>query len=280
MTFKTILTILSGGPEPLRGLEAAIATATGLDAHLEVLCVGIDTSLHSYSYAEISPALIEGTVIEAQEAARAIAKDAEALLARHDMRRSGVGLLVTQAGLLPGMIRRHARFSDLVVLPRPYGPGAGPDAPTLVEAALFEAAVPVLVVPDGDMQWQPPRRIVAAWNESEGARMAIQRALPLLAGADTTFITIVDPPQHGPDRSDPGGLLAQYLARHGARCEVDVMARTLPKISDHLVRAATERDADMVVMGAYGRPRWSEAMFGGATRDMLEHCPVPVFLAR
>jgi len=74
--------------------------------------------------------------------------------------------------------------------------------------------------------------------------------------------------------------LAQYISRHGARCEIDVLARSLPRISDVLVRSITDRDIDMMVMGAYGRARWSEAMFGGATRDMLESCPVPLFLAR
>ena len=280
MTYKTILTILSGGPEPLRGLNAAISKAISWDAHLEVLCVGIDASHHSYSYAEISPVVIQGSVVEAQAAARALAQEAKAELNRQGLTRCTVTEIASQAGLLPGVIRRHARFSDLVVMPRPYGGTAGPDAPTLVEAALFEAGVPVLIVPDGLDAWVAPRRIAVAWNESDEALIAVHRALPILAQADSTFITIIDPPQHGPDRSDPGGLLAQFMARHGVRCEVDVLARSLPRISDHLIRAATDRDIDMVVMGAYGRARWSEAMFGGATRDMLEHCPVPVFLAR
>ncbi|WP_299694036.1 universal stress protein [uncultured Tateyamaria sp.] len=280
MPYKTILTILSAGPNPLRGLNAAISKAISWDAHLEVLCVGIDAALHSYSYAEISPTLMQGTVVEAQAAARALSQEAKTELNRQGMQRFTITPIVTQAGLLPGVIRRHARFCDLVVTPRPYGDDAGPDAPSLVEAALFEAGVPVLIVPDGIDAWTTPRRIAVAWNESDEALAAVNRALPILVEAETTFITIIDPPQHGPDRSDPGGLLAQYLARHGVRCEVDVLARSMNRISDHLIRVSTDRDIDLIVMGAYGRARWSEAMFGGATRDMLEQCTVPVFLAR
>ncbi|MEO0744427.1 MAG: universal stress protein [Pseudomonadota bacterium] len=280
MSYNTILTILSGGPEPLRGLNAAISKAISWDAHLEVICVAVDNALHSYSYAEISPVMLQTTLAEAQETANTLAQEATAELDRQGLIRYGVKSVVTQAGLLPGVIRRHARFSDLVVMPRPYGAGAGPDAPTLVEAALFEAGVPVLIVPDGIDAWTAPRRICVAWNEGDEALTATLRALPILAQADSTFITIIDPPQHGPDRSDPGGLLAQFLARHGARCEVDVLARSLPRISDLLIRATTDRDVDLMVMGAYGRARWSEAMFGGATRDMLQECPVPLFLAR
>lgn len=280
MSYQTILTVLSGGPAPLRGLNAAIAKAISWDAHLDVLCVGVDTSLHSYSYAEISPALIQGALVEAQSAARALMSEAEAELNRQGLTRSSVTPIVTQANLLPGVIRRHARFCDLVVMPRPYGPDAGPDAPALVEAALFEAGACVLILPDGMDTWTAPRRVAIGWNEGNEALTTVRHALPVLKQADINYITIIDPPQHGPDRSDPGGMLAQYLARHGIRCEVDVLARSLPRISDHLTRAVTDRDIDLMVMGAYGRARWSEAMFGGATRDMLEHCPVPILMAR
>ena len=280
MSYKSILTILSGGPDPMRGLNAAISKAIREDAHLDVLCVSIDTSVQSYSYAEFSPALIQGNLAEAQAAAKALCDDAKAVLEKHDLTRSSVMPVVTQAGLLPGVIRRHARFCDLVVMPRPYGPDAGPDTTTLVEAALFNAGAPVLILPDDADTWTAPRRITIAWNEGDEAFAAIRHAMPMLEQADVSYITIVNPAQHGPDRSDPGGLLAQYLARHGVRCEIDVLARSLPRISDHLARAATDRDTDLMVMGAYGRTRWSEAMFGGATREMLESCPVPVLLAR
>ncbi|WP_415921944.1 universal stress protein [Tateyamaria sp. SN6-1] len=280
MSYKSILTILSGDPQSLRGLNAAISKAIAWDAHLTVICVAVDSTNHSFAYAEISPTLMQGSLEDAQRAALALAKAATTELARQNMRRCAVEPVVAQTGLLAATLRRYARFADLVVLAKPYGSDAGPDAPVMVEAALFEAHAPVLIVPDGLAAWIAPRRIAVAWNESDEALSAVRRALPVLQAADTVFITIIDPPQHGPDRSDPGGLLAQQLARHGVRCEVDVLARTLPRISDHLARATQDRDVDLMVMGAYGRARWSEAMFGGATRDMLEHCPVPLFLAR
>jgi nucleotide-binding universal stress UspA family protein len=37
--------------------------------------------------------------------------------------------------------------------------------------------------------------------------------------------------------------------------------------------------ADLLVMGAYGHSRLREALFGGATREMLETCPVPMLMA-
>ena len=121
--------------------------------------------------------------------------------------------------------------------------------------------------------------MLVAWNESVEALAAIHRALPILQAADNVRVTVIDPPAHGPERSDPGGLLSQMLARHGAKCEIDVLSRSMHRISDVINRHAADTGADLVVMGAYGHSRFREAILGGATRNMLEQSEVPVFLA-
>ncbi|WP_297341387.1 universal stress protein, partial [Pseudophaeobacter sp.] len=100
-----------------------------------------------------------------------------------------------------------------------------------------------------------------------------------LTAADLVRIVVIDPPQHGPERSDPGGMLAQMLARQGVKCEIDVLSKTMPRVSDILIRHAADTDAGMIVMGAYGHSRFREAILGGATRNMLENATVPIFLA-
>jgi len=74
-------------------------------------------------------------------------------------------------------------------------------------------------------------------------------------------------------------MLSQYLARHEVRVEIDVLSKTLPRISDVLMRHAVDVSADLMVMGAYGHSRFREAIFGGATRAMLEHATLPVLMA-
>jgi nucleotide-binding universal stress UspA family protein len=93
-------------------------------------------------------------------------------------------------------------------------------------------------------------------------------------------IAIIDPPLHAADRSDPGGELSLWLARHGVKAEVAVLARSQPRISDILLRFAQDKGSDALVMGAYGHSRLREAVLGGATRDMLRAVPLPVLMAR
>ncbi len=279
MTYQTLFTILTHGPDALRGLEGAISMARAMDAHLDVLVVGVETVPGGYAYAELNAAIVQASMQACIDQAEKLKADAQAQIDRAGLTRACVTATVCPAGMLISTVRRFARFSDLAVQPSPYSEAAGVDEPRIIETALFEAHIPVLVLPDQQDTWHAPRRVAVAWNEGDEALRAVRHALPLIAAADTTYLSIIDPPQHGPDRSDPGGLLAQFLARHGARCEVDVMARSLPRISDHLIRAVTDRDIDLLVMGAYGRARWSEAMFGGATRDMLNQTPVPLLMA-
>ena len=118
-----------------------------------------------------------------------------------------------------------------------------------------------------------------AWNESRESLAAIRAALPFLTAAKLVRICVIDPPEHGPERSDPGGMLSQMLARHGVHCEIDVLSKTLPRVSDVLSRHVVDTDAQMLVMGAYGHSRFREAILGGATRNMLEKAPVPVLMA-
>lgn len=165
------------------------------------------------------------------------------------------------------------------MLARPYGNHAPDDAEAVTEAALFEGGCPVLVVP-GDLPQKPVRRVLVAWNQSAEALTAVRRALPLLRAAEMVEITVIDPRRGGSERSDPGGALAQMLTRHGVHADIAVLARTAPTISDELNRRATEIDADLIVMGAYGHSRFREAILGGATRNMLEKAAVPVFMAR
>lgn len=279
MAYATVLTFLTHGPNPLRMLDAASAVARAHDAHLEVIALGIDRSAQGFSYTEVNAALLEAAIKEARSEAAALRTAAQDKLKNSGLRQT-VTEDVCSHGFLPSTVRRYARFSDLVVLPQPYGPHASLGAAAVTEAALFEADVPVLVLPDDTTEWAQPNRAAIGWNESDEALSAVRHARPLLTGTATTFVTVIDPPQHGRDRSDPGGLLAQSLARHGVRCEIDVLSRSMPRISDVLIRNCTDRNIDLMVMGAYGRSRWSEAMFGGATRDMLERCPIPLLMAR
>lgn len=278
MDYKTITTVLTDKDICDASFKAAQTLSRINDAHLSTLCLGVDHSQQGFYYAGASAMMIQDNLTLARDAAAAMEDHARQSLSGETFGWSAT-CLSSQMAALSGMIAHHTRFSDLVVLPRPYGEGRGHDAEATVEAALFNGSAPVLVMPDGAELSETARNVVVAWNESAEALRAIRLAMPFLQKAQNVYIAIIDPPTHGPERSDPGGALSQMLARHGVRAEVTVMARTLPRVSDILNRHARDKDADLIVMGAYGHSRFRESIMGGATRHMLEVSEKPVFLA-
>ncbi|MDP2086873.1 MAG: universal stress protein [Gemmobacter sp.] len=281
MACKTLLSVVTHQEDTalsMAALDAAIALARRQDAHLDVLALGLDQTQVGYFYAGASAIVYQETLERAQSEAETVEAHVRQRLAAEDIRWS-VDRAVAQLGAMGALIAQRARFADMVVLPRPYGAGRGPADEAVIESALFEGQAAVMVLPDGMVSPPAFDRIVVAWNQSPEALSAIRRALPMLQRAGVVDITVIDPPAHGPERSDPGGLLSQWLSRHGVRAEVSVLARTLPRVSDVLMRHVRDRDADLLVMGAYGHSRFREAILGGATRDLLETTPVPVFMA-
>ncbi|WP_372573352.1 universal stress protein [Ruegeria jejuensis] len=278
MSYKSLLTVLTD-TEQARGVLNHLTTlAQELDAHVEVMCLGVDRTQTGYYYAGANALILQETLTRATAEAAEIRQLAESILSPSGIRWS-VEEGVAQMADIGRHVAHRARFSDLVVLPRPYGPNHGTEAEPVVEAAMFEGHAPVIVLPDDNTSPAIPRRVLIGWNESVEAMRAIRLALPFLKTADIARIVAIAPPTHGPDRSDPGGLLSQMLARHGVKCEIDVLNKSMTRVSDILNRHADDKEADMIVMGAYGHSRFREAILGGATRNMLEVAKVPIFLA-
>jgi len=278
MAFKSICTFLSSAAEMEIALPAAMDFAGRHDAHLSVCALGVDMIPAGGFYMGASPMIVTEALGRAQDSAEALDARAERMLTGSTLRWA-TEPAVAPFGGLSGVVGLRARFSDLVIQSCPYGRDAVPAQEAVVEAALFEGCAPVLMVPETGLPKGFGERIVIAWNQSNEALAAVRRALPLLQAADRVSVAIVDPPPHSPERSDPGGMLSQMLARHGVRAEVAVLARTLPRVSDVLMRAMDDQNASLLVMGAYGHSRLREAILGGATRNVLQNATFPVFLA-
>jgi nucleotide-binding universal stress UspA family protein len=279
MTYKTLLGVATSTRQLDAMVTAAATVAIQMDAHLDLLALGVDRTQVGYSFIGSGAVVLPIDTERAEEDAHAIADAITgAITEQSPILRWSCETAVSQIGALTDLVAQRARYADLVVLAQPFGANCGPEAEAVVEAALFEGDAPVLVLPDTSTLIPHPKTIVIAWNQSREAMASVRRALPLLKAAARVDITVIDPPVYGTERSDPGGLLCQMLVRHGVKAEVSVLARSLPRVSDVLLRHAMDQGADLLVMGAYGHSRLREAILGGATRDILEAAKLPVFM--
>lgn len=278
MEYKTLITHLAELDASKDFLNTVSALAVAYDAHIDVVCHGIDRLTPGFHYGGVDPMLMQRTMQAAAEEANAISEAARTVLNRSNARWS-VEDVVNPIGNISRSVAIRTRFADLAVLQSPYGDKTSQlEAEGILEGALFGGQSAVLIVPENIKLKASPERVIIAWNESSEAMNAIRAALPLLKKANTVRVTVIDPPRHGHERSDPGGPLSVFLARHGIKVEIDVLGKSLPRVSDVLLRHAADKNADLVVMGAYGHSRFREAILGGATRDMLEEAKLPVFM--
>lgn len=278
MAYRTILTVLTADAD-MDQLEAAIVAARRHEAHLEVFCLGIDRAQAAYYFAGTSAYVFQENVDAAMETADRLAKAARARLSREDLSWA-VEAAAVQSGGLATLVGMRARYSDLAIQLRRGSESKLTDSDASLEAALFDGGAPMLVVPQSGLAADYGRRVMVGWNQSEEAMTAVRRALPLMQKADLVEITVIDPSPHGPERSDPGGALCHMLARHGVRCEIAVLARTLPQTSQILMQRAMDTGADLLVVGAYSHSRFRQSILGGTTRNLLSQCKIPILMAR
>ncbi len=177
------------------------------------------------------------------------------------------------------VVTLHARYADLAVLGQ-HDPD-GPDSRRgVVEAALFGAGRPVLVVPYAGRFPGAGRRVLVAWNASREAARAVNDALPILEQAEAVTVLAVNPRQGiGGHGEAPAADIALHLARHGVKATAEQVAAPAVGDAEALLNAVAERGADLLVMGGYGHSRLCEMALGGVTRTVLRSMTAPVLLS-
>jgi nucleotide-binding universal stress UspA family protein len=286
MGIKTILVAASGGTATGGAIDIACRLAQRFRAHLEGYHARLDIPGAAAALGEGAALGPTGMIVESMLAeGKAAASDARSLfatiLARHtialdewpgpvECRASATWR--EETGYAPALVAKRARFFDLAVLGRSERAIGEPHTDT-IEQVLAWCGRPVLLAP-ANLGASVGRTVAIAWNGSPEAVRALTASLPLLSGAEAVWLisSQVDDP-------DSTASAMEYLARHGvgaAHC--DLPDRPGRHIGSLLLDAARSCDADLLVMGGYGRAPWREIVFGGATPEALRETAMPLLL--
>ncbi len=159
-----------------------------------------------------------------------------------------------------------SRLADVVVVSRGQG---------IAGQLAITAQAPVLVVPDdarGGLRF-PLATACIGWDGGNEAAAALRSSVPILQGCGEVFVLAVTEKQGG-----FAGLEAlAYLSRHGVKAELVELARQ-GSTEETLVRAVSEKRSDLLIMGAYGKSRMREYLFGGVTQYFLTEPSAPALL--
>jgi nucleotide-binding universal stress UspA family protein len=171
---------------------------------------------------------------------------------------------------------RQALYADLIVLgqrQRDQLSEAGVPR-DFVESVLIDSGKPVLVVPYIGIRGVVGRTIVIAWKATRESARAVSASLPLLKKAEHVAVAT-----WGSERDSGHDELIAFLGRHGITATPHHYGDEPGDIGAHILSAAADLDADLLVMGGYGHSRAREWILGGATRTILEAMTVPVLMS-
>lgn len=223
----------------------------------------------------VAPELTEAVL----EASRVL--EASALAAKQPFIDWAKGMGIPQAswmvaqGSLSDTLVRIACWHDLLVLQR--DPERTWSTPADLAELILAVGVPCIVVPPRPVAKVALSRIVVAWNGAPEAIRAVHAALPLLQRADEVLLLrgATREPLQDVAWKPPFDIDA-YLGRHGVHPRSQDLVDTARGVGDALLEQTDRFRADLLVMGAYGRSRFSEWALGGATRHVLWNAQLPV----
>ncbi|MGL5114438.1 MAG: hypothetical protein ACRC7C_03850, partial [Beijerinckiaceae bacterium] len=202
----------------INALDYAQALAEAADGNLAGLMFGFLASYPVNVYMEATPDLWLAAQRKATEEADAAQQRIAVRMAKNasgaELRRKDV-----MGGEAGRMLAVHARYADAVVLG--WSDGKGSDFERqLLEAVLFEAGRPIIIVPEGWKGRGPPKRVLLAWTPEREATRAVHDALPLMKAAEQVSVLAVVS-NGGGGEEDPGADIARHLARHDVRAKVN-----------------------------------------------------------
>jgi len=258
-------------------LETALLVARAFGSYME----GVAVRPAAAAYVTLEP--VSGLAIpgaDQSEAARAARTQFESFMQAHGVPQAAQEPAVLSYGWPRAMpaddsfIGSHGRVFDLIALGRP---GPSPQNPRMVplEAALFESGRPALIVPEA-----PPRtlarNVLVAWNGSTEQAHTNAFAMPLLRLAETvTVLTVEGGTTPGPTGEDA----ARHLRRNGIKAKALTVKPGARATGEVILDHAASLGCDLLVKSAYTHSRLRQMIFGGATRHILAHAPLPIFMA-
>lgn len=279
MSYKTIVAYLDepGRSESILGVARALAGRHS--AHLIGLHVVPNVQVYAAAEAQMQVEVFEIQRREYEEVASGMAEAFATAMAGvgfgHEWRRVEEG-----SETIGDRVVEHGLVADLVITGQ-----IDPDVESrrrigTPERVLMHGGRPLLMVPYAGKFEDAGKHVLIAWNATGEAARAVFDALPVLIDAQTVTILSIDPDERD-DRQHvaSGEALAASLARHGVQATASATSSAGIGVGATILSRLADEDADLLVMGGYGHSRFSEFLFGGATRDILHQMTVPVLLS-
>jgi nucleotide-binding universal stress UspA family protein len=282
MSFKDVLVALTTYPEPTpeSAVDDAVDLAAALGAKVSAIACEVKVNVPG---SVLGDYLLDIPAMVATEVKKESATNAQQLLATFQDAAEKRGIFQERisehclTSEVPEVLIEYSRLRDLTIVPVPEGNYFDQ---WYAESIIFGSGRPTVVLPHARKRTGSFAldTVIVAWDFSRPATRAMADAMPILEKAKRVCVLTVTK-EKAIDTRRSGAELAKHLARHSVDVVLDEVDAKGRSIGDVFEAHVTYRNADLLVMGAYGHSRIREFILGGATMRMLARPPVPVFLS-
>jgi nucleotide-binding universal stress UspA family protein len=270
MDIKNILLVMRDGDACVGQLALAASLANAFDGVVEGVGVFYETEVVGAAPGSVDK--VGDHAVRGHCARQASAAYAETL----GVSARSIGWSILEGEGSGWKIVRQARTADLIIV---AVPGKDRTDRRLVETLAIQSGAPCLLVPCDHTRRGPFDRVVLAWDGSREAKQAMDRGMPFMRRARAVSVVMVH--EEGAEaRCEAGGAaLLAHLARHGARADLELIARPGKSVGETLIDQCVRCEADLLLIGAYGHHQPTGMVLGSATRTLLARAPLPVLMA-
>ncbi len=275
MALKDILNLVDlNGNRP--STKVALDLASKCDAHVTGVAITFDRLVQGFVAAEVPSEYLNHARQQSVDLTKKSLAAFDELAGKAGVRSEARLIEMVEGGSVEPFIA-HLSMTDLLVIGQDKPEPTEPMREQLIEAALFDSGIPILVVPYAGHDSFSAEHVMVAWDGSRTAARAVHAGLPLLELAKKVSIVIVENGKRLAGES--GSDIATYLSRHGVNVAVQRIKKPPIGIADTMLNFIADEGVNLTVMGGYGHSRMREFILGGATRGMLASMTVPVLMA-
>ena len=275
MALKSLMVVVDQSKHVRERIDFAASLADRFDAHLVGQYIKQPSPIPAFVMAQIPPearSIHDDAVEGMAQGAHQLFEERLQAAGRYD--RSEWRVARGQPTAIAALL---GRYTDLLVVGQPDPDDDSAEGLVDIDELVLSCGRPVLFVPYAYRMDTICENALVAWDASREAARAVSDAMPVLEHCKSVTVLCINP---GPELGDePGADIALQLARHDIKAEASHIYSHDIDPGDALLSRAADLSADLIVMGAYGRPRLRELVLGGVTRRLLRHMTVPVLMS-
>lgn len=279
MSYKTILVCLADDEKADGLMKFAVNMARKFQAHL----IGVHVLASVPFYPSAGMAVDVGMYAELQDQHEVRVKKCMATFTKFTKGEDFAAEwrdLNTQTSSVSQDLIANALCADLVIVGQSENDQFFGQMEDLRKDLITGSGRPVLIVPHEGSFESVGSKILLGWNGTREAANAMHAALPFMQESDETIIfTIAQPEDKRTKDEFAGHELAENLSRHGIKATVSHQPQEAITVGNRMLNEASDKGADLIVMGAFGHSRVHAFIFGAATRQMLDEMTVPILFS-